>query len=907
MTTARREPRRKARDNPSPPEHTGAGDDQDGSNFEPSDNAPSATDRNLQARSNNRVYQAAGNQFIYDRPSAPPSAAPCNTLPRDTAAFTGRDHELRALVDAAVRCAETGLIIPVYAIDGMPGVGKSALAIHAGHLLEDQFPDGQFFLDLHAHTSGRRPVQPNDALFALLSASGVKPSQIPPGLDDRAALWRKRIAGNKVLLILDNAAGRWQVQPLLPGSSGCLVIITSRRRLTGLSAHQAAVTFALGTLPPQDATALFATMTNRHLNDSDAEAVHDLVRLSGYLPLAICLLAARLRPEPQWQIGDLVDDLSRTKHRLAHMHAEDVAVAAAFGLSYRLLPNHRRRFFRRLGLHPGPDLDNYAAAALDAITPAKAQQHLEALYQNHLLDQPTRGRYRMHDLISEYAGTLAEDDPAPDRELALCRLLDYYQHAARTAAARLSRPAKGQSPMSEGTSGRTSPALPTLRTRQQALAWMSTEQSCLFACAIAMPPPSGYRRLTALASAMAPYLRLAGPWDHAASLHHAAVAAAEHANDQPARAQALHELGIVHRLMGQYVPAESALSQALEICEQIDHRPGIANALTQLAGVRWRTGDDKGAADRLNRALTIYQSLGDLHGQADALDELGVVLYHIADYRGAVDTLRQALTIHEGLGDLHGEANALNQFGLAQQLTGEYPLAIDAHERALGIYRELGDRHGQARALNYLGIARCEVGDYVGARAALTQALTIHRDLGYRPGQANALNYLGIVQYQTRDYPAAEQSLSRALDMYRDLGHKPGQADTLNQLGVLWRLANDHGAAAQKHEQALVLFRQLSDCLGQAEVHNNLGELLLAMDQPAEALDHYQDALPLARQAHNPRGEAKALEGAGRCALRLSNPREAVDQLRRAQTIYERIGALHAAQAAAELAATIAA
>jgi tetratricopeptide (TPR) repeat protein len=832
------------------------------------DTTPGA-ERNFEAHSNDRVYQAAGNQYIYNRPSPPVTAGPCNTLPRDTPAFTGRDRELRTLIDGVQYCTDAGTILPVYAIQGMPGVGKSALAVHAGHLLEERFPDGQFFLDLHAHTAGpHRPVQPGDALFDLLSATGLRPAQIPEDIDARAALWRSRMAGNKALLILDNAVGRWQVQPLLPGANGCLVIVTSRRRLIGLGAHQAAVTLAVDTLPQDDATALFATMANRRLNDADVSAVHDLVRLSGYLPLAICLLAARLRPEPRWRVGYLADELGETKHRLAHMRAEDLAVAAAFDLSYRLLPPGRRRFFRRLGLHPGAELDCYVAAALDGITPAKARQHLEALYHDHLLDQLAPGRYRMHDLISEYAGTRAESDPVPDREAAIARMLDYYQCAARAADQHLSRPAGRRSPPSDRAGGGT-PALPALRTRQQALAWMSVEQANLFACVTVMSAPQWHDRLTALVATIATYLRLAGPWDRATCFHIDAAAAAGQAGDRRAQACALHELGVLRRLTGQYVLAERALCQAIDLHEQIGHRAGVADALTQLAGVLWRAGDQPGAADRLDRALTIYQALGDLRGQADALHELGGVRLLTADYRGAAETLRQALAIHQGLGDLHGTANALIQLGAAQQLIGEDLPAIEAQERALILYRQLGDRQGEARALNYLGITHCQAGDHAAARAALVLALTIHRDLGYRPGQANALNYLGVVYLHTGDYPAAEQALTQALTIYQDLGHRQGEADSLNQLGVLARMTGDCGAAARMHEQALALFRQVSDHLGQAEALNNLGELLLARDEPAKALDHYRLAQDAAERVHNAREEAHALEGLSRCALRL--------------------------------------
>ncbi|MEJ3746025.1 tetratricopeptide repeat protein [Actinomycetes bacterium KLBMP 9797] len=854
---------------------------------------PTAADRNLQARENHTVYQAARDQHIYYRETA--SRTP-STLPRGTATFVGRDQELRALVDAVRRCVERDAIIPIFAIEGMPGVGKTALAVHAAHLLRDQFTDGHFFIDLHAHTAGRPPVSAEDALFALLSASGVKPPEIPASVDARAALWRNRLASAKVLLIIDNAMARAQVQPLLPGTSQCLVIITSRRRLAALSAYQAAVTLRLATLPSDDATTLFSVMAGRQPQGTEVDAVKELVRFSGYLPLAICLLAARLRPEPQWLMRDLLDELGQATDRLAHMKGEDVAVEAVFDLSYRRLPSPRRRFFRRLSVHPGPELDRYAAAALNGITPARAEEHLDALYYDNLIDQPTRGRYRMHDLIGAYASRLALSDAPADRQRALANLLDYYQSAALTANHQLSRRGSPHAPVANPSS-----ALPTMATRQQALGWLNAEKANLLTCAKTMYAIGERGRLTTLASAMATYLRHAGPWEEAAWLHKAAATAAQQTGDQAAEARANHELGVIRRLMSWYAEAESALRRALDTYERIDDRSGIAAARTQLAAVQWRTGDHRGAATQLSTALEIFRSTNDLEGQADTLDELGVVRHLNADYEGFAEVLRQALAIHEQLGDLHGAANALNQLGMAQQLTDEYPKAIGNHERALLAYRQLGDRHGEARALNYLGIAYCQIGNYDAAKSALLVALRIHHHLGSRLGEANSLDYLGIAYRQTGDYETAEQYLHRALIMYQEQRNVVGEAETLNQFGVLRRLTGDYSTSAEQHERALALFQSLADHLRQAEVLNNLGALFLAQNQPARALDHYRRALVLARQARNPMEEANALEGLGRCVLHLGGPGDARDHLQGAMSIYERIGARDAANAVASL------
>src|SRR5690348_17205563 len=337
-------------------------------------------------------------------------AAATRGLPRDLAAFTGRQAELAQLMGTLTTVAAGDGGAGICAVDGMAGIGKTTFAVHAAHRLAGTFPDGQFFLPLHAHTAGHRPVDPADALASLLLTAGVPAAAIPPGLEARAGRWRDQLAGKKILLVLDDAAGHEQVRPLLPGTASSLVLVTSRRRLTAL---EDAAVISLDTLPPGEAAPLLARLAARHgLRAGDA-AVGEITGLCGYLPLAIGMLARQLRHHPAWTPGELAADLAVARDRLALMHAENLSVGAAFGLSYADLTPGQRRLFRRLGLHPGPDIDAYAAAALDGTTLAAARCGLEGLYDQHLLTEPAPGRYQLLDLIREYARALAaQDDPA---------------------------------------------------------------------------------------------------------------------------------------------------------------------------------------------------------------------------------------------------------------------------------------------------------------------------------------------------------------------------------------------------------------------------------------------------------------------------------------------------------------
>lgn len=356
-------------------------------------------------------------------------------LPAPPAHFAGRTAELAVLTGLLDQPSpRTPGQVVISAIDGMPGVGKTALALQVAHLAADRFPDRQLFADLHGYTPGRSPADPADVLADLLAAVGVDSRYLPADLEGRAAMWRDRVAGRKVLLVLDNAASSSQVEPLLPGAATCLVLITSRQFLGDL--HAVTVESTLGVLSPADATQMFTYLAPRAVDAPDRVA--ELVALCGYLPLAIALLARLFNRHPAWTLADLITE---ARARLLTVTAESRTIAATFGLSYRALDRDQRRFFRYLGLLPGPDVDPRAAAALTGLPLELAVGYLDALQGSRLLEEPAARRFRMHDLIRHYARGLAEaEDPGP-RKQAVDRLLDYYQFAALAAGSHVARPA----------------------------------------------------------------------------------------------------------------------------------------------------------------------------------------------------------------------------------------------------------------------------------------------------------------------------------------------------------------------------------------------------------------------------------------------------------------------------------
>jgi Domain of unknown function (DUF4062) len=358
-----------------------------------------------------------------------------HSLPPDAAALTGRSAEVEQIIMAVAPGMPGGGVI---AIGGMPGVGKTALAVHVAHRLRDQFPDRQLFIDLHAHTPGREPLSPEAALAGLLCTVGVDPRYLPGDLEGRISLWRDRMARQRAVLVLDNAASSGQVTPLLPGAEGSLVLVTSRRPLGDLPGT--VVPVQLECLPPDEARIMFLRLAPRAA--IQAQEVDELVQLAGYLPLAIWLLARVYAKHPAWMLADLA---AEAKASLLTLAAEKDSVAAAFDVSYRSLSPDRRRFFRYLGLPPGTVMDAHAAAALAGIDLRQAVGHLDGLHDEGLLAEVGYRRYRMHDLLRHYAHDLAAR-LGDDSQSALERLLDFYQHKAASADSREERVAVGRVP-----------------------------------------------------------------------------------------------------------------------------------------------------------------------------------------------------------------------------------------------------------------------------------------------------------------------------------------------------------------------------------------------------------------------------------------------------------------------------
>jgi tetratricopeptide (TPR) repeat protein/transcriptional regulator with XRE-family HTH domain len=857
------------------------------------------------------------------------------TLPRDSATFTGRIRRLEELMDSIDREIAVGGVLPIHAVDGMAGVGKTVFMVHAAHQLADRFPDGQLFIPLHAHTPGIPTADPRSLLGDLLIDEKVVPSLIPDSLEARADLWRSRTAGRRMLMLLDDASGSEQVRPFLPSAPGSLVLVTSRRRLRGLDGI---ASVSLELLSEEEAAILFVRVAARPGLSPDDSAIGKLTELCACLPLAIRMIAGRLSGHDGWSPGDLIPELTAASGRLASLYDEELTVAAAFDLSCRDLSDQQRELFRLLGAHPGADADAYAAAALLGADLTAATRLLRDLEDHHLIDEPVHGRYRMHDLVREHAQALAESDESGQARAdeAMTRLLDFYLSTAQQVSDYLVRTAPVYAPaVARPPRGRR-----VLEDRDVAAAWMRDELDNLIA-AVDWAAARAWPQAVALPAAMHAYLDRYGPWTTALELHALAAQTADRLGDRPGLAAAQGNLGRMLIQTGDYPSAERALQQALDLYRQLGSDRGQADMLTELGRLRYRasdragaiaafaegmelyqllddqfgqasilndrgrlcgfTGDIHGAERAYAEALDLYVQLGDSAGQARVLNDRGRLSYSTSDYGHAGELLTQALELYVQLGDLMGQANTLDSLGVLRYMTGDFPGAVSAHAEARDLSSRLGYRVGLANTLDNLGRVRWRLGDYPGAAAAHEQALALYRDLGQDLGQVNALISLGRARYEDDDLASALAALEQALQLSREIDYLQGEANVLDGLGRVRHAERDYPNAIGCYERALLLYRHEHDREGEAESLNHLADTLTAIGRVSEALPHLESALSLARECGSPVDEAEALERTGEIALGQGRTAEGTSLLSEALAIYARLGLPGEARVSARL------
>jgi len=675
------------------------------------------------------------------------------------------------------------------------------LALRWAHRVAEKFPDGQLYVNLRGYDPDQ-PMTAAHALAGFLDALGVAGPDIPRAVDDRATCYRTQIAGRRMLVVLDNASSVEQVRPLLPGSGSSAVIVTSRDSLSGLVAVNGARRLDLDLLPAADALVLLRLLIGSRVDD-DPVAATTLVDQCARLPLALRVAAELAVSRPTSSLAELVADLSDQRQRLDLLNAGGdarAAVAAVFFWSVRHLPPDAARTFRLLGLHPGLDLDAYAAAALADCSLAHARHTLELLTRAHLVHPAGAGRYGMHDLLRAYAISLTTTGDAS----ALARLLDHYL-ATAAAAMDLLHPAEAH--RRPRVPPPTTPT-PTLADPDAARAWLDTALPSLVAAA-AYTAAHGWPVYTVrLSTTLFRYL-LGVHYTDALAIHGHARAAARGTGDRAGEAQALHGLAAAHGQMGRHGPAIDYFGQALVLFRQMGNRSGEARVLANLGLIESSLGHYGSAAEHYQQALALHRQAGEQVGQTRTLTSLGIIEERRGRYESAAEHHKQALTQFRQAGDRAGEAYATNNLGEVEQRMGRYKSAAEHHQQALALYRQMGNRTGEAWALNNLGDAHTRLGCPDRAVEYIEQALSLFHEIGDHDGEAWAYNGLGEAAHAGDDPAAAIAHHTAANTIAVDTGARDQQARAHTGLGLAHRARGDLDRARLHYERALTLYTDL--------------------------------------------------------------------------------------------------
>ena len=649
-------------------------------------------------------------------------------LPASVPQFVGRERELAEL---------TGLLGPagasqavISAIGGMPGLGKTALAVHFGHQAAGLFPDGQLYVNLAGFGPSGSPLTPGRAVRGFLDALGIAPEHIPADLDGQAGLYRSLLAGRRMLVVLDNAADELQVRPLLPGSPGCLAVVTSRRQLAGLAATEGAVLITLDCLPQAEALQLLAARLGAGRVAAEPGAAADLVALCAGLPLALAIAAARGAARPGFSLAALAAELRDAAGRLDALDAGDTvaSVRGVFSWSYQQLSTDAARVFRLLGLHPGPDTSAPAAASLAGTDEPAARRVLRELTRANLINEHVSGRYAFHDLLRAYAAARAGDtDSAAEREAAVGRVLDHHLHTAARAA-RLINPAMEPVALAPPRPGAT-PEQPA--DYSQAMAWFAAEHEVLLA-AVTLAAESGFdSHAWQLPWAMTSFLQPRGYWQEWAAAQRIALAAATRLADAAGQALSGRILAIACTELGDHDQARGHYARSLALYQRLGNRLGEAKIQHSLAVLAARQGHYADALGHAKQALRLYQAIGDKAYEASALNNVGWYHALLSDYQQARAFCCQAVTLNAETGQRKAEGNAWDSLGYAEHHLGNLAQAAGCYQRALSLIGEAGDRFDEAEVLIHLGDTRHAAGELAQAREAWQQALDILDDLDH--------------------------------------------------------------------------------------------------------------------------------------------------------------------------------
>jgi DNA-binding SARP family transcriptional activator/tetratricopeptide (TPR) repeat protein len=735
-----------------------------------------------------------------------PRPAPCQ-LPPDIDDFTGREGalaELESLLEG-----DRAAAVVISAIAGKAGVGKTALAVRLAYRLRPRFPGGQLYVNLRGAET--QPVDPADVLAGFLRALGVDSAAIADGVDERSRQFRTLLADDRVLVVLDNAASEAQVRPLLPGGRRCAVLITSRVGLRGL---EAAHPLTLDVLDPDQAVTLLAKLAGPARVAAEPDAAQAIVRLCGFLPLAVRIAGARLQSRPLWRLGLLAGRLADERRRLDELRTGDLEVRASVALSYQGRDEQERRLFRLLGLLDAPSFPAWVAASLLDAGPPEAEELLERLVDAQLAepageDQAGQQRYRLHDLLRVFARErLESEEPPPGRLAALERVLRASMLVAEQAQTLLTPSGLNTYGRDPARRGRVEHPALTAAERDPA-SWFEAEHASLVAAVRQAYEAGLWEPGWRLALALGGFFELRALWDDWRHTHMLALRAARRADDREGHAHVLARLGDLcnyrHRLHG----SVRYLEASARAFRQAGNRLGELQSLTVLAEVELRLGLPHAAAGRLERSLAGLREQQLPGWEALALFYLGDLHTEQGRSGAARDCLERSLALFRKVNDVGWEAAVLRRLGQARAAQGHLQVAVDHLERSLRLVRAIGDRHGEAYVLLSIAELHRQQGNLGAAIGSLEFSLALARAAGDRYAEAQVLLLLGGVRREQGHLDEAAGYLESSLASFRDLRYRFQEVRALDGLGLVLAAKGEPAAARSAWRQALGIFREL--------------------------------------------------------------------------------------------------
>jgi transcriptional regulator with XRE-family HTH domain/tetratricopeptide (TPR) repeat protein len=727
----------------------------------------------------------------------PAGRASPRSLPRDLADFTGRVELSRDFLAAVPPAEDQGFAPVIHAIDGMPGVGKTALAVHLAHLVAERYPDAQLYVDLQGH-SEQAPLRPAAALDVLLRQLGVPGERIPDELDQRVVMWRHELSGRRTLLLLDNASTAGQIAALLPTEPGSLTLITSRRRLIGLDGVRAV---SLSELTAEEAVTLQRRIVGARVAAAP-DAAYEVARQCGHLALAIRLAAARLAHRPAWTVADLSARLSRAETPLRELALPGRSVEAAFALSYRDLSGAAGRLFRLLGLHPGPDIDVRAAAALGNLDVAVADEILAELVDTHLIEETSVGRYRLHDLIRDYAAGLAVDEPEADE--AVDRLLSYYLHATAACDAWLAasvarlRVADGEPP----------PQVAAPSDDRAATDWLTAEHASI-AGSIRLAAAVGRHGLAwRLAQAAWRFLYLHGYMEECTASCELAVAAAQRTGELDGEAAGHNNLAGLHFKRGHWDQALRHVDRAIALRAALDQPLLYASSLANKAALLQYVGDLPEALHAADQALKIIKSVEPKVVGSSVEIIPGQIKGWMGDEAEAERHFRALIDGPSGQKFEYRRREALCHLGELRVWRGRYPEAVEVLHEATADWTEwtMTSTHCAARA--WLGSAYCALGRLDDALREHRHAMALAKQHSELAAEGRVAVEYGITLHAAEDTSGALSQLQHALEIAERLGLPLCETLAAAALADL-HADTDPARSAQFRARADALFKRL--------------------------------------------------------------------------------------------------